>query len=88
MKIKSGLISHQIDGQYVTVASGEAGDVFHGMIRSNAAALDILKMLEQDTTEECVVDQLYARFDAPREVIAQDVQGIIEKLREAGLLDE
>lgn len=88
MKIKSGLISHQIGEQYVTVASGDAGDVFNGMIRSNSVANDILKMLEYETTEEEIVNQLYARFDAPREKISSDVNQIITQIRKAGLLDE
>lgn len=88
MKIKSGLISHQIDEQYVTVASGEAGDIFNGMIRSNGTALTILKLLEQDTTEEKIVDQLLSQYDVSREVLSADVHQIIEKIRAAGLLDE
>lgn len=88
MKIKSGLISHKIDAQYVTVASGDAGDVFNGMIRSNCTAIEILKMLEQDTSEAEIVSHLYERYDAPQEKIAADVHQIITKLRVAGLLDE
>lgn len=88
MKIKSGLISHQIDTQYITVASGDAGEVFNGMIRSNGIVVDILKMLECETSEEKIVEQLYAQYDAPQEVIAKDVHQIIERIRKAGLLDE
>lgn len=88
MKIKSGLISHEIDGKFVTVASGEAGDVFNGMIRSNGTAVDILKMLECETSEEELTDRLYEKYEASREVIAADVHRILEKIREAGLLDE
>lgn len=88
MKIKSGLISHQIDTQYITVASGDAGEVFKGMIRSNGIVVDILKMLECETSEEKIVEQLYAQYDAPQEVIAKDVHQIIERIRKAGLLDE
>lgn len=88
MKIKSGLISHQIGEQYITVASGDAGDVFNGMIRSNSTAIDILKMLEQDTSEEKIVDQLYTKYDVSREVIAADVHQMIAQIRGAGLLDE
>lgn len=88
MKIKSGLISHQVGGQYVTVASGESGEAFHGMLRSNKIVVDILSMLEQEISEEELVDRLYDRYDAKKEQISADVHQIITKIREAGLLDE
>lgn len=87
MKIKTGLLSHKIGDQYVTVASGEAGDAFHGMLRSNETMMELLQMLEQDTTEDALVDGLYAQYDAPREAIAADVHRILGQLRAAGLLD-
>lgn len=88
MKIKSGLISHKVDDQYITVASGDAAEVFSGMLRSNSVAAAILKMLESETSEEEITDQLYARYDAPRETIAADVHQVIMQIRKAGLLDE
>ena len=65
MKIKAGLLSHKVGDQYVTVASGEAGDVFCGMLRSNETVMELLRMLEQETTEEQLVDGLFAKYDAP-----------------------
>lgn len=88
MKVKAGLISHKIGEQYVTVASGDAGNAFNGMMRSNDTAAQILQMLEHEISEEQIVDQLYTLYDAPREVIAADVHQIIEQIRSAGLLDE
>lgn len=87
MKIKSGLLSHKVGEEYVIVASGEAGSAFHGMMRGNAT-MEILKLLEQDTTQEQIVEQLFARYDVPREALERDVCQTIEKIREAGLLDE
>lgn len=88
MKIKSGLISHQVGEQYVTVTSEESGEAFNGILRSNKIVVDILSMLEQEISEEELVDQLYDRYDAKREQISSDVHQIIAKIREVGLLDE
>lgn len=88
MKIKSGLISHQVGEQYVTVTSEESGKAFNGILRSNKIVVDILSMLEQEISEEELVDQLYDRYDARREQISSDVHKIIAKIREVGLLDE
>lgn len=88
MKIKEGLISHKIGEQYVTVTSGEAGEVFNGMLRSNSTACDILKLLEKEISETELVDALYLQYNAPREEIAKDVHAVIEQIRAIGLLDE
>lgn len=88
MKIKEGLISHKVGKTYVTVASGEAGNVFNGMLRSNGITCDILNLLEKEISEEELVDALYKQYDAPREEIAEDVHGVIEQIRAIGLLDE
>lgn len=88
MKVKKGLLSHKIGGQYVIVASGEAGDAFNGMIRSNQIAVEILNILENNHTEDEIVDMLFERYDAPRDIIAQDVHKVIEQIRTAGLLHE
>lgn len=88
MKIKKGLISHKVGEQYVIVASDEAGESFNGMIRSNSAAVEILKLLETDRTEAELVDMLYEKYDASRNVIAEDVHKLIEQIKTVGLLDE
>lgn len=83
MKIKAGLISHQMDNEYITVTAGLADEAFKGMIRSNAMVLEKIKLLENE-----IVDCLFAHYDAPYEIIAQDVHRIIEQFRNIGLLDE
>lgn len=88
MKIKAGLISRQMDNEYITVTAGLAGEAFKGMIRSNAMVLEIIKLLENECHENEIVDCLFARYDAPYETIAQDVHRIIEQFRDIGLLDE
>lgn len=88
MKVKNGLISHKVGENYVTVAAGDAGEVFNGMLRSNNVASDILKLLENDISEEEIVDVLFEQYDAPREEIAGDVHTVIGQIRSVGLLDE
>lgn len=88
MKLKSGLISHKMNNEFVTVAAGEAGEIFNGMIRSNAMAMEIMKILENECSEKDVADAIFARYDAPYDVITRDVHHIIEQIKVAGLLDE
>ena len=87
MKLKEGFILQQVGDEYMAVATGEAAKDFNGLVRSNKTANDILRLLMTDTTEEKVIDAMLERYDAPREVIAEDVHRTILRLREAGFID-
>lgn len=88
MKLKEGFILHNVGEQHMVVAVGEAGKVFSGMIRNNAPANRIFQLLMEETSEEKIVDTMFAEYDAPREQIAEDVHEVIEQIRKEGFLDE
>ena len=86
MKLKDGFITHESEGEHITVSAG--GSAFNGLIRSNKTAGFIVECLKEDTTEEAIVEKMLALYDAPRQVIASDVAKILADLREIGVLDE
>ena len=88
MKLKPGFVFHDIDDEHLVVPTGEASQHFNGLIRNNATANLVYHLLEQDTTEAAIVDALYARYEAPREQIQQDVRSLLEQMRAADILDE
>lgn len=86
MKLKEGFITRQMDGEQIMVAAG--GTRFAGLVRSNKTAAVIVDCLKSDTTKEAIVDAMTKKYDAPRDVIKKDVEGILAKLRSIGALDE
>jgi hypothetical protein len=88
MKLKEGLILHDIGGEHVVVASGEAAKHFNGMIRNNETAHFIMQQMMEDTTEEAIVEKVLSVYEADREVVVKSVRNVVEQLRQAGLLDE
>ena len=86
MKLNEKFICHQIDGQTVIVPT--AGADFHGLIQGNKTLSAIAECLQNDTTEEEIVDTLCARFDGKREDIEADIHEAIRQLREIGAIDE
>lgn len=88
MKLKDGVFLHQVGDEYMGVTQGIAAKSFNGLIRNNKTADSIMELLKEDTTEEKVITTMLEKYDAPRELIAQDVLKIVEKLRSVGLLDE
>ena len=61
---------------------------FSGMVRSNATAALIVDCLKEDTTIEKILDILQEKYNAPREVIKNDVEKILIKLRSIDALEE
>ena len=87
MKLKSGIIINEINGDYVAVAAGEAGKAFNGMIKMNGTAAFIAKALQTETDEDGIVAALLAEYEVDGETARQNVRAVIEKFKAAGLID-
>ncbi len=86
MKLKDGFITRQTDDEQIMVAVGDVK--FAGLVRSNKTAAFIVDCLKSETTKEDIVGAMAEKYDAPKDVIEKDVEGILEKLRSIGALDE
>ena len=86
MKLKNSFITQEMDGEQIMVSTG--GSDFAGMVRSNATAAFIVDCLKKDTTREEILDSMCAKYDASREVMAADVDMVLDKLTKIGALDE
>lgn len=85
MKLKENFITQEMDGEQIMVA---AGGGFAGMVRSNATAAFIVDCLKTGKTREAILDAMEKKYDAPRKVMADDVDMVIGNLRKIGALDE
>ncbi len=78
MKLRSEFITHSDGDNQIII---DVSSRFNGIIRSNKTAAEIVEMLKNDTTEAEITKKMLEKYDAPEEVIAADVNKIIEKLR-------
>ena len=84
MKLKDSFITHDSDGEQIMVdTSGQ----FSGMVRSNKTAAYIVELLKEEHTLDELVDALYAKYDAPKDVLKKDAEAIVKKLKQAGCLE-
>ena len=86
MKLKDTFITQQIEDTQFLISIG--GESFGGLVRSNKTAAFIVDQLGRDTSKEEIVDAMCARYDAPRDVIAADVDEVLATLRGIGALEE
>ncbi len=85
MRLRKDFIIHESDGEFLLVGTGTAP--FSGVVKGNKTLGAILNMLREETSEEEIVRTLKARFDAPEDVIAGDVEKALAGLRGIGAID-
>ena len=85
MKLKDTYITHDSDGEQILLDTSSS---LAGLIRSNKTAAFIVECLKEETTQEKIVEAMFEKYDAPKDVLAKDVSEVIEKLRKVGALDE
>lgn len=86
MKLKDGFVTHEMDGEQIMVATGEAR--FSGLVRSNATAAFIVDCLKKETSRDAIVAAMLEKYDATAERIGADVDRVLTSLRSIGALDE
>lgn len=85
MKLKDTYITHDSDGEQILLDTSSS---FAGLIRNNKTAAFIVECLKEDITQEKIVEAMFEKYDAPKDVLAKDVSDVIEKLRKVGALEE
>ncbi len=86
MKLKSTFVSQDIDDTRFLVPIG--AEAFQGIVRGNKTAAFIVDCLQEETTEEKIVDAMCQKYNASRETIAADVKEILDTLRKIDALEE
>lgn len=85
MKLKNSFVTYNSDGEQIMVSTGAD---FSGLVRSNKTAAFIVEQLKAETTQEKIVDNVLAKYDADRTAVEADVKMVLDTLRRIGALDE
>jgi len=86
MKCKVELVITEIGDERMAVPVGDGAENLHCVLRVNETAQEILNCLQEDTTEEAIVEHLFSLYDAPKEQLLADVRKLVNQLKEYGLL--
>ena len=88
MKLKYTFEKMELDGEVIAVPVGESAAELHAVLNVNEEAMRILELLQGETTEERIVDQLMKEYEGKKEEIASLVHIFIDQLRREELLEE
>lgn len=88
MKIIDGFMLREIAGEYVAVPSGEAAQVFNGLLTLNETGAEVFRRLQEGTDREALLAALAADYDVPRPELEADVDELLDRFRELAILKE
>ena len=87
MKLKYDFVINQVAGETVAVSVGNNDGRFNGYIKLNETGAFIFKALNSDVTREEIIKSLLKEYpDASENEVADSVDTLINKLKEAELL--
>ena len=86
MKLKDGFITHESNGEHITVTAGNTA--FNGMVRSNPTAGFIVECLKSGMAKENIIKKMLDKYDVPKEVLEKDIEKILEQLYSIGAIDD
>ena len=88
IKIKEGFLLRKVAGDHVVVPVGEAGKVFHGMIRLNDTGAFLWEQCRKETTKEQVLQAMAEKYEFDESVAADELDSFLQQLRNAEILEE
>ena len=87
MRVSKDLILREVAGEYILIPVGKAALEIHGMINLSESAVLLWKKLQEDCTEEELVQALLMEYDIDRETAAADVRELIGQMQKIGVIE-
>lgn len=89
MRLKNNLSIRKIGDEYIMVSdSGSTLDYTRVISLNDSAAYLVQSIGETAFTKDILVNLLIEKYDISKHTAEEDVQNLIDKLREEGLIDE
>lgn len=82
------MILREIAGENILVPVGQTALKVHGMISLSESGLLLWKKLQDECTEEDLVDAILGEYIVDRKTAADDVRAFVGQMREVGVLLE
>ena len=86
MKLKDSFVTRQFQDTYVMAGTEDVE--FRGIVNGNSTTAFIIECLKVKTTREEIISRMVEKYDAPQDIITEDVDKILEALRGIGAIEE
>ena len=86
MKLNKDFVVHTTDT--TAFLAPVSGKKFSGMVRGNETFGTVIELLQNEISEEELVNKMLEKYEGDRERIASDVHKALEQLKTIGAIDE
>lgn len=86
MKLNEAFVTRQFQDAYIMTGT-ESVD-FKGIVTGNSTTAFVVECLKSQTTREEIIEKMFLKFDAPIDIITEDVDKVLDVLREIGAIEE
>lgn len=88
MKACGEVLLREVVGEYILVPFGETALRIHGMICLSESGACLWRALQEEQTEDSLVECLLKEYDTDRETARRDVAEFLDQLSQLQLLTE
>ena len=86
MQLKHKFECMALDDYTIAVPVGDSTDKFHGVFKMNETATFIFNLLKEETTEEEIITIIKEIYNAPIDLVTEDVHKYIEVFQKYDML--
>lgn len=86
MRVSKDLILREVAGEYILIPVGKAALKIHGMINLSESAVLLWKKLQEECTEEDLINALLSEYDIDRETAAEDIRELLDQMNKIGVI--
>lgn len=87
MRINKEFVIREIAGDFIIVPTGSTALQFNGLMTVNEVGAFLWKLLQQETTEEALVQNVVSEYDVEEETARQDIEEFLQQLRNNCIID-
>ena len=88
MKLNPEFVLRTLDDTTILVPFGRAQVDFNGMLTVNAVGAFLVEQLQNDVTEDELVERLTARYEVDAETARKEVSSFLDSLRQCKALQD
>ena len=88
MKIRKGFVLRNVVDEYMVMPTGDNIARFEGTAVLNEVSAFVFQKLENAMSRDDLLAAILAEFDVPEATAAADLDALLGKFRELGLLEE
>lgn len=86
MRINKEFVLREIAGDYVIIPTGQTVLEFNGLITVNEVGVVLWNMLQEEVTEDQLVEGILEEYDVEEEVAREDIREFLDRLVQGKIL--